>query len=205
MRSKRENYLILGTVGVIGAVILWLYVVEPYFDSMALLRTQLANAQKDVDSNQLLFRQEDRARRTWKEMSDAGITDQPPQAERKLLHALRGWAQEAGVNNLSLRPERTNRPFGYVKVIIRAGGNASEASIAKLLWSIESTSLMPLRVDDVTLTPLKEGNDDLTMALTVSILCVATDADKGATPPTKSAKPSTVTPSGASNLVEDRT
>jgi hypothetical protein len=94
-----------------------------------------------------------------------------------MLHVMRQWAQDAGLRNLSLRPERTNKDFGFIKVTVHATGAGQTASVAKMLWSVESAET-PVRVDDVQLSPVKgEGVDDVQVTLTVSTLCAAGDLD----------------------------
>ena len=65
----------------------------------------------------------------------------------------------------------------------------------KLLWSLE-TATIPVRVNDMQVTPRREGTDDLTIRLSVSALCMPPDA--GAKPP-PGAGDKPAAPSGASD------
>jgi hypothetical protein len=196
-RSKRENLLIIGVAAAVGIFALDHFVISPYATAREAIAKERETALKKIVENNRLFHEERDMRRLWSDMSKNGVTDAPPETERKMLHALRQWAQDAGVTNLSLRPERTNREYGFVKVVVHANGSAPQAAAAKLLWSIESATL-PIRVDEIQLTPAKEGTDDLQVQLTASVLCVSTDADKNPEP----AAPKPL--GGASRLVEDR-
>ncbi len=196
-RTKRENFLIIGVAAAVGIFALDWFVISPYATAREAFATQRETSLKKIAENHHLFHDERDMRRLWSQMAKNGVTDSPPETERKMLHALRQWAQDAGVTNLSLRPERTNREYGFVKVVVHANGSAPQASATKLLWSVESATV-PIRVDEIQLTPNKEGTDDLQVQLTASMLCVATDADKNP-------EPAPARPAGnASRLVEDR-
>ena len=95
-----------------------------------------------------------------------------------MLHAVRQWAQDAGIRNLSLRPERTNKEFGFVKVTVHATGSGADGGGGEDAVGVESAT-MPVRVDDVQMSPTKgEGVDDVQVTLTVSTLCAGGDLDR---------------------------
>ena len=179
-RTTRERYFMIGVAAAVG---LWAgdhFVFTPYRDARLAVAADLEAAREDEAAVVRLRREERRMRRAWSHMRAAGIESPPSELEGRVLHAMRTWAQSAGVAHLSLRPSRVNRDHGFVQVVVHAGGSGSTAAVARLLWSVESATNVPIRVDELRLTPAKEGADDLQIELTVSTLC---------TPPAAGQKP----------------
>ena len=177
-RSRRENLLIFGVAAAVAVFALDRYVVTPYRDARDAIAADKSVAAEQLADASRLFHRERQLRKAWAEMQAAGVDAAPSEAERRMLHAVRQWAQDAGIRNLSLRPERTNKDFGFVKVTVHATGSAQTAAVAKMLWAVESAA-MPVRVDDVQMSPTKgEGVDDVQVTLTVSTLCAGGDLDR---------------------------
>lgn len=177
-RSTREKYFMIGVAAAAGLWAVDRYALTPYADARSAIEAE-HEAARDEESNVRRLRTvERRMRWVWAGMRAAGIESAPSEAEGRLLHALRGWAREAGIAHLSLRPTRVNREHGFVQVVVHAGGSGTTASVAKLLWGVESATEIPVRVDEVRLTPTKTGVDDIQLELTVSTLCAAPEAEQ---------------------------
>jgi hypothetical protein len=177
-RSKRENLLILGVAAAVGVFALDRYVLTPFATAREAIDADRAVAADQLADNSRLFQRERKLRKDWADMQAAGVNEQPSEAERRMLYAVRQWAQDAGVRNLSLRPERTNKEFGFVKVTVHATGSAQTAAVAKMLWSVESAA-MPVRVDNVQMTPTRgEGVDDVQVTMTISTLCAGGELER---------------------------
>jgi hypothetical protein len=177
-RTKREQLLIIGVASAAGLFVLNRYAYEPYIAARDAVDGDRLVAAERLADNSRLFQKERTLRKSWSQMQAGGINSAPSEAEGKMLHVLRQWATDAGLRNLSLRPERTNKDFGFVKVTVHATGAGSTATLAKLLWSVESAET-PVRVDDVQLSPVKgEGVDDVQVTLTVSTLCAGGDLEQ---------------------------
>jgi len=177
-RTTREKYFMIAVGAAAGLWALDRYALSPYLDARAeVAASQLAADQKLLEVEQLQV-QDKRMRRTWARMRQAGVESAPSEAERKMLHAIQSWAQEAGIAHVSLRPERINKEHGFVQVVVHATGSGPTAAVAKLLWSVESAGAPAMRVDDVQLRPAKEGADELLVELTASTLCATPQAEE---------------------------
>lgn len=176
-RSTRERYFMIGVAVAAGLWALDRVAFTPYLEARSAVATDYEQARGEKAKLDRLRLDEHRMRRTWTELRAAGIESAPSEAEGRALHALRTWAQASGIAHLSLRPSRVNREHGFVQVIIHAGGSGSTAAVAKLLWAVESATGIPMRVDEVRLTPTREGADELQIELTVSTLCAVPQAE----------------------------
>ena len=184
-RTTRENYFMIAVAAAVGLWAVDRYAWTPYTDAQTAVAAEREAVQRELDDFEILTRRHQKMRRVWSEMRAAGVESSPSEAERKMLHALRAWAQDAGIAHLSLRPERVNKEHGFVQVVVHATGSGNTAAVAKFLWSIESATTIPVRVDDVHLTPAKEGADELQMNLSASTLCATRETQKpGAGRPT---------------------
>lgn len=177
-RTKREKYFMIAVAAAAGLWTLDQYALAPYLAAREAVAKDLDVAHKQLADVARLQREERRMKRTWAKLREAGIESAPSEAERKMLHAIQTWAQEAGITHLSLRPERLNKEHGFVQVVVHANGSGPTAAVAKLLWSVESATAPALRVDDVQIRPAKEGADELLVELSASTLCVTRQAEE---------------------------
>jgi hypothetical protein len=177
-RSKRENLLIIGISAAVAIFLLDRYVVTPYNaarESIAKDHEIALDKRKQMRS---LFQTERQLKRIWPDITASGLQAGASDVELQMFQALQGWAQQSGLANVSLRPERMNTQHGFVNVTVHVRGSGPTSAMAKLLWCIESAA-MPVRVEAIQLAPVKgDGVDELQMQLTVSRLCTVPPIQK---------------------------
>jgi hypothetical protein len=93
--------------------------------------------------------------------------------ESRLLHLLHEWQQHAGVTDASFQRLRGINAHGYTCLTFSVSASGGMGPIATLLYNIETASI-PLRIDNVRVTPKRDGKDDLQLRLNISTLCRAT-------------------------------
>ncbi|MDB5172411.1 MAG: hypothetical protein JWO87_873 [Phycisphaerales bacterium] len=175
--SKREQQLgiIVGVAVALAAG--YYFVVKPYTDRLATVSGQQKDTEEKLKAARTLFEQRIELRTQFKKMVAGGLKSDRSEADSQVQHALRDWSQECGLRTLSVKPERETTERNFLALSFHLTGSGSQASIAKLIWAIE-TAPMPMRVDEVQLSPQKEGMDDLQLQLTVSTLCLNPEADR---------------------------
>ena len=137
---------------------------------------QTAAAQTVANGRRILQRQR-AARDDWKNLQAQGLQSDPSEVERRMQHWLHLWAQEAGLANLALRADRSAaKQPGFTQVTVHAAGTGPVGAVANLLWRLEA-SPAPIRVNDVQLSPGREGSDQVQAQIKVSALCLAPDAE----------------------------
>lgn len=178
-RSRREQLLIIGVSTAVGIFALDRYVVGPFLTARDAIAQDVDVARTQAHDTKNLLRKERAMKREWAGMRTAGIETGTWDAERQLLRSMQTWAQQAGVTNVSLRPERSATEHGFVKVTIHVTGTGPSAAMAKLLWSIESATV-PVRVDTLQLSPgaQKENTDELRLMLAASRLCAVPENEQ---------------------------
>jgi hypothetical protein len=92
--------------------------------------------------------------------------------ESQLLHLLHEWQQHAGVTDASFQRLRSVQAHGYTCLTFNVSASGGMGPIATLLYNIETASI-PLRIDNIRLTPKRDGKDDLQVRLNISTLCRA--------------------------------
>ena len=187
--SNRERYMGIAVAAAVGLLALDRVALTPYSDELKRLDTDKASAVKKLAEDHRVLQKQRQARRDWAEMKSGGLQSDPSEMERQMQHWLHGWAQEAGLGNLSLRADRTAAPHGgFVQVTVHAAGNGPMAAVAKLLWRMEAAPV-PVRVNDVQINPAREGSDQVQMQLTVSAVCTAGESETPAGAARSSSRP----------------
>ena len=166
--SSRERLIVIVT-GVAAAVFVGdYYVLTPYLKAREQVAKERTDSVERLNHAQKLFTKQRRMEKEWKQMVSGGVTSDAAEAERQLL-VVRDWAQEAGMTNLSTTPRREPRNDRTQIVRLDAAAYGNLASVAKLLWRIE-TSPAPLKVDDLDLRARTDGTDDLAISFKVSTI-----------------------------------
>jgi hypothetical protein len=83
---------------------------------------------------------------------------------------MNAWANDCGFNMVTYKPERTAQEGVFQVFTISATGNGSMPKVARMLAAIEMAQI-PVRVNEMSITPQKEGTDDLNVRFSLSALC----------------------------------
>jgi Tfp pilus assembly protein PilO len=168
--NAREKKIAIGVLAAVVFMILYYVAFEPYTDARAQVSTDLTKVRADLEHADTTFSRERKLRPVWNDMQKGGLNVDPAQAERQTLEALNVWAHDAGLTLVTYKPERTTQEGTFQTVGISASGTGGMPQVARMLASIETAGI-PVRVNDMTLTPSKEGTDDLTVRFSLSALC----------------------------------
>jgi hypothetical protein len=170
--SRREKWIARATGAAIGLFVLDYVALSPLMARRADLADRVARAEGEVRiAEQTVDRGKVMSQR-WQEMTAAGLGADASAAEAQALHALRDWAQDAGLSLTSLKPERTERVKQFNQITIRATGQGNLRSVGRFLYHIQAGDI-PVRVTDFQIAARKEGTDDLTLQLGVSTIALA--------------------------------
>jgi type II secretory pathway component PulM len=175
--TKRERYIAIGAGTLIGVLILYFVVIGPYIDRREQIAAAVNNAVNDKQKENVLFLQQTKMQKIWKEMIDGGLTVSQSDAESQLQQALNDWSRDSALTVTKLKDERSTFDSKFVQIGFHLTGTGPLAAISNLLWRVETTT-MPLRVSEIQITPLKEGVDDLQLELSLSTLSRVPEADK---------------------------
>lgn len=174
--SKRERYIVIGTVAAIGLLVLDHFVITPYFDARDTVQQQTDQVRKDMDDATALFSKKEKLTKVWGEIQDGGLKSDSSDAESQAWHAVLDWMQQAGVELVALKPGRQTAKGKFLVSDFHASGTGSMAAVSRLLWAIETSSI-PLRITDIQITSRKEGTDDLNLQLGLSTLNLQPTSD----------------------------
>lgn len=179
--NKREKTIGIALVCVVGLVVLYSFVVEPYFDARAQAQTNLQSAADGLKSADILFRREKKLRSVWATLTANGLTATPSDAQAQLLNLLNTWIQESGVALSSMTPDlpAPEKEKQFIRVGAKLSVTGPMSAVAKLMYRLE-TAKIPLNVEDMQINQRKEGTDDLQVTVSLSTLCLA--APEGTTP-----------------------
>ena len=169
MSTNRQRYLLFAIGVVAGLLALDRLVIGPYLDYRMELVTRRQDAKKELAKAEGVLRQEKEFRRTLVEMGDSLKAD-PSDVEGRVLHKLQGWKQQAGLSNASFQRIRSVEEKGFTRMSFSVSAAGNMGSLATLLYRVE-TAPMPLRVDDMEVTPRGKDGEELQLRLTVSTLC----------------------------------
>ena len=170
--SKREQYVALAALAAILLLAADRYLLVPLIESGAALDAEQARLVGELENATRLFQRRRHLARRWDELTAGGLTDDPAEAESRLLHALRNWAQQEGLELSAMKPERTEQDGRVREIGVTASGTGTMTAVSRFLWRMETAEL-PLRIRKLQLGSRKEGADELSLQLGASTLYLA--------------------------------
>ena len=170
--SKRERYIAAIALGAIALLVLDRYLVSPGLDRWAQLQVDRQQALERMERATALFARRGQIGRQWNDLLAGGLNTDPANAERIALHALRDWAQRTGLSISSVKPERQSEEGELREIEIDAVAVGPMSAVGQFLWHVE-TAQFPMRIRELQLGSKKDGLDDLSLTLKLSLLYFA--------------------------------
>ncbi|MHB1155586.1 MAG: GspMb/PilO family protein [Phycisphaerales bacterium] len=162
--SQRERYVSIAAGVLVALFVLDQFALSPWFSRWSHADTRIADQTDQLTQAKQTFDGSERANRRWAEMSKGTLQADAPAAESRILNAARQWAQAAGLSLTSLKPERSEKEQGFMKITIRATAGGSLSQITRFIYEARHSPL-PVRIADLQISAHKEGTDDLSMLI----------------------------------------
>src|SRR3954465_7510660 len=178
--SRRERYIVIATVAVVGFLALDQLVLTPLFDRREVVQAQSRQKVEELDRANALFTNRARLNRKWIEMTGTSLQADGSTAESQIIRAVGDWARESGLNLSSVKPERAEKEKQFMKITFRANATGNMAAISRFMWRLQ-TSKVPVRVTDLSITTRRDGVDDLSLDVGISTLYLPPEPVKGET------------------------
>ena len=175
--TKREQKIAIGVGITVALVLMYQYVVGPYFTAQAKINSDTDNVNRQLTDANRTLRKERELKHVWAEIIVGGLKTDPNEAESQALNAAREWAQDAGVVLTGLKPLVATREGKFEIIHFNLTCTGSIRQISRLTWALE-TAPIPVRVNNVLFTPHKEGTDDLGVQMNISTLSLLPESDK---------------------------
>src|SRR5688500_4542106 len=170
--SKRERYIVFGTVGVLLLLALDHYLLSPLLAARAEAAARmLAGTTGLAEADQTVNLRGLRAANRWKEINEAGLKPNQSETESFLLKELESFAARSGLAMGGLKPERSDKLKHYQQVTFRATATGRLESVVQFLYRIEHAKF-PIRVSDITITTREEGGVANDLSVNIGITTI---------------------------------
>lgn len=176
--STRERNIAVVAGSAAGLFLVYWVAVGPYLAKREQVSNAITAAMAKADNDAIVIKRRKRMNEVWQEMNAGGLKSDVVEAESQLLHAVRDWTQEAGLNYSALKPERATTEGKFTQINTHVSASGTQAALVKLLWRLE-TAKIPIRVTELNVTSAKETADDLQVQLGVSTLCDKPEESNG--------------------------
>lgn len=178
--SRRERYIVIATVAVVGFLALDQLLLTPLFDRREVIQAQTTQRLEELARANALFTNRARLNRKWIEMTGTSLQTDGSTAESQIISGVGDWAREAGLNLSSVKPERAEKEKQFQKITFRANATGNMAAISRFMWRLQ-TSKVPIRVIDLSITTRRDGVDDLSLDVGMSTLYLPPEQPKAET------------------------
>jgi hypothetical protein len=177
--SKRERYIAILTISVLGLLGLYQFVLQPLLDDRDSLDLQIATATRDWSDQNKLIKRSREARTELTAMTSSGkLAHDASEAETQIYRGVRDWATEARMAAPSVQPTRAaEKEKDFYKLTFRVQGSGSMWQISRFLQLVRGASI-PVQITELQLSSNKENTDDLKLTLTVATIYLPGDSEK---------------------------
>ena len=172
--SKRERLIITATLVAVSILVLDRYALTPLLARYSALEARKERLLADTRRAESLLTRRRKIVPEWHRILAGSLKRDPAEAESQMLHALRDWSEQAGLNLSLLRPERSTEKTDLREITFHVAGDGTMNSISRFLWCLETADI-PTRLKTVQFRSRKEGIDDLSVQLRISTLYLAAE------------------------------
>jgi hypothetical protein len=180
--SRRERFIVIGTVGVVALFALDYLFLSPQFERYKALDDQINADLVQVEHNNKVFKRARESKQKWAEMTAGALKRDASTTESQLIDSIGQWAQDARIS-VSYKPERTEKQKDFVKVTYRATCNGSMSQLRTFLLHVQHATI-PIRLTDLQVQSRPEGTDSLQISMGITTVYLAPEPEKspGANP-----------------------
>jgi hypothetical protein len=175
--TKRERNIAIALGATLLSLGIYYLAVQPYLDSLAQIDQDYQTQLRSWNDHLSLVNRRVELEKKWDEIKRGGLSSDQSLAEGQAWNKVADWANAAGVQITSLKSDRNTDAAPFQIIGFHVIANGSIPTFAKLLNSFE-TATIPVRVDEIQITPRREGTDELQIRMSVSTLCLQPEAGK---------------------------
>lgn len=168
--NERERKIAIGVIIAAVLMLLYYFVYEPYSDRRDKLLSDQEDITRQLNEADQIFHREKVLRPVWADMQKGGLNVDAPEAVAQTLAALNHWANDCGFNLATYKNERTTQEGTFQVASISGSGTGHMPQAARMLADIETAGI-PIRLNELSISPAKEGTDDLNVRFSLSALC----------------------------------
>lgn len=175
--SPREKVLALVIASMLVGFGVYKLVVVPVMlafervaDETVAMENQLREAQTLVDNQSRIERQ-------WVGYRRAGLRSDEYEARRRAQESMARWCDESRLTIKSMEPSnrvQVDEDERFAKITIRLTAEGSIGSVQRFLQKV-SAAPFPLRVESCSITNRREGEEALSLVMTLSTIIEAGD------------------------------
>jgi len=173
--SRREKYIAIAALATVLILVLDQYAVTPVMDQLQEVAAEKAALVAQLSEAQSLFKRQRLHAARWRGMLESGMKRKPEEAESAIFHALREWSRQSGLSGSAVKPGKTDEQPDLVRLSFQVAAAGRMKTVAKFLWLIE-TATVPIRIEQLQLGARKDGEDDLSLQLKLSSICLPAPA-----------------------------
>jgi hypothetical protein len=179
MQSKdREALLKIGAGAAIGLFLLNSLVIDPFFASWKKQSERTTEFRDKVQHGRQLLDREKSLRDRWAEMLRTDLADDSPTAEGAVAKAIDRWVRDSRVSLTNMTQEWRKHDEGYDTFECRATATGDQASLARLLYEIE-TDPLPARVEESEISARDAKGKELSLSVRFSFVRITGIAKNG--------------------------
>jgi hypothetical protein len=168
--SKRERIIFIVTLICVGILIVNEFVINTVYGELVSLGKERDELRLEVEEAENLIARRASLERRWDELLANGMWNRGA-AESKVFDSLREWSSKANMTLGNVRPEQSTAEKGMSVLRFTLSGEGRLASVARLLYEIES-SPVPVKISSMSLGSTKDDGSKITMSMYLSILFV---------------------------------
>jgi hypothetical protein len=170
--NQREKKIAWVVGSLLGLYVLYAFVLTPlYLEPIRILERNVATKRQQQQQEREVLANRGKVRTEWDKLIQAGLTTDPTDATTRFTESINRMIQTSRVRLVQFGGERpvTNARSDFAEVPFNLQVNCSSSNLASLLYSLESSGL-PIRVDNVTISAIRPGEDNLNVELKIVIL-----------------------------------
>jgi len=177
--SKREKYIVICTMAILAVFVLDRYALTPLLGMREETRTRKQQVSAQWNKAFGLLDRQELLEKRWRTYSEQGVCENASDTTSRVLHEVRNWSGQYGVNLSSITPDRVSskEEENFQEITFLVSGTGNMNAIGQFLYQLEHTTL-PLRLKDIQLSSRQEAADDMSLQVRISAIHFAKESEK---------------------------
>lgn len=169
--STRERYIAIGVGAVIGLYLLDSVLLSPLLNRLSAASAAVDEGKSALQSGMAVQQNRLNSQKRWVKLAGDSLKTDASTAESQLLNRVSEYAGNSQLAVASLKPERSEKEKGFMRITIRASATGTMAQVSRFLYSLR-TADFPLNINDLRIVSRRDGTDDLSIDIGVSTIFI---------------------------------
>jgi Tfp pilus assembly protein PilO len=178
--SNREQKIMILAVAAIVILMGDKYVLQPLLETREETSEMKRSLKSQLDEANEVIKREKVQKSRWDNMLNSGLSYDNELTEQRVIRFIKDSSSNSRFSLNSIQPEHQAKKEKFGQIDFLVSGTGSMESVTRLLWLIETSNTVPVRIESMTLGANNDDAQVMSLQLNLSSIYMIEEAQKEA-------------------------